>query len=336
MAIRRVRGVRKDLAVRIEQSAVDALLDATSFPVKVVEHREPFKPDRTESISASRAEEGTFDLSHTSAKQLFQRASKWASGQQSKWPTGSSSSAPADEETQLLAAIASSGGQVLESAKACLRAAEESADYSGPPKALLQRILNGGLEKLPETLAEVDRAASTRALGIKFKVHCSQADVWVEKRPSASVASPRFDLKDIRLKGGARGELWWYHPTFHCSWLCFKWSVTWGWDMILAVHPQGIRFEGEAHADLATDAATVKCYGRCDRLRLDYPILREIPLEGLANRFLDGKPVFVYDATKLLPSFPVIGTSLDIKAIEIPKTSGAIEVIAQVEKRISR
>lgn len=332
MAIRRVRGVRKDLAARIEQSAVDALLDATKFPIKVVEHREPFKPDRNESTSVSRAEEGTFDLSQASAKKLFQNAGKWAEGQQSKWPAGTAPSAPADEETQLLAAIAASGGKVLESAKACLRAAEESADYSGPPKALLKKILDGGLEKLPETLAEVDRAATSRLLGIKFKVHCSQADVWVEKRPEASVASPRFDLKDIRIKGGARGELWWYHPTFHCSWLCFKWSVTWGWDMILAVHPQGIRFEGAAHADLATEAATVKCTARCDRLRLDYPILREIPLEGLANRFLGDKPVFVYDATKLLPAFPVIGTKLDIKAIELPKTTGAIEVIAQVEK----
>lgn len=66
--------------------------------------------------------------------------------------------------------------------------------------------------------------------------------------------------------------------------------------------------------------------GEFDSLRLDYPILDKIPLEGIANRALADRLVYVYDAAQLVETVPVLQSHFTVGSISLPPTASGISV----------
>ena len=66
--------------------------------------------------------------------------------------------------------------------------------------------------------------------------------------------------------------------------------------------------------------------GVFDKLRLDYPILDQIPLEGLANLALRNKTLFAYDAAQLIATVPVLKSRFTVDSISLPASSNSLPV----------
>jgi hypothetical protein len=62
-------------------------------------------------------------------------------------------------------------------------------------------------------------------------------------------------------------------------------------------------------------------------LRLDYPILRDLPLEKILNPSLKSKHVPVFDGNKLVALLPYLNTVYKIRSLTI---SGTGEIRADV------
>jgi len=66
--------------------------------------------------------------------------------------------------------------------------------------------------------------------------------------------------------------------------------------------------------------------GVFDKLRLDYPILDKIPLEGLANRALHDKLVCAFDAAQFVATVPVLQTKFTVGSLSLPPNPNGIGV----------
>jgi len=206
------------------------------------------------------------------------------------------------------------GGSILEQAKKALDVATTSSDYEGPDKKKLQEVVNGGIEGLVDTLGDFGIYAWNPFLRVTIK-----------KKPRVSLRSPRIDLNGISIEVAATGELWSKYPWWNCYKWCTKWEKVHKCDRIasLTVSPD---IAAEAHATIEAAAARVLVRGEFDKLRLDYDILNKIPLEGVANKALKGKPLFVYDASQLIATVPILQSRFGIEKIVLPPNPGGIGV----------
>ena len=211
---------------------------------------------------------------------------------------------------------------VIESAKSYLRAREEAANkgdkISGPNPQDVQDILDGGIVRL----------ATYR--GIQFKAHLAWLHVEARSAPTVGLASPTIKVDDVKVSVGATAELWWYHPTLHCRKWCLDWSTSWSWDRLAAITVSGVRLAADAHAVVAAGGAVVEVRAVVDKLRLDYDLLRDIPLESFANSVLAGKPLYAYDASKLIATVPVLESRFAVQAIDVPTATGSLSVNVEI------
>jgi hypothetical protein len=145
------------------------------------------------------------------------------------------------------------------------------------------------------------------------------------RRPQINLRSPRIDLKGIRVEVKATGELWAKYPWWNCYKWCTKWKKVIKCDRVgsLTVAPE---IAAEAHASVEARGTEVIVRGEFDRLRLAYPILDKIPLEGIANGALRDKLIFVYDAAKLVFAVPVLGSRFRVESINLPALDPGIGV----------
>lgn len=290
-----------DLSAAIEQAAVDRLTRSVDYPFALFTHREDFQPAPL-ILAAGAEDDGGYEYNDAEVRELLNAAE--ASADLSILATE-----PHDPEAQLYVDILLSASATIESAKACLRARDEAtasgSDFEGPPEAELHEILEGGVSGL----------AAIR--GIKFRAHLAWAEVGARTMPQITLRGSRIDVS-AEIFGGATGELWWYHPSFHCSRLCARWRTTWSWDRIGSLTVRGVRFEAEAHALATVNEAKVTVNGVFDRLRLDYRILDKIRLEGIANRKLKERTLIAVDAAELVATMPVLRSRFRPHSIELP------------------
>lgn len=205
----------------------------------------------------------------------------------------------------------------IESAKAYLNANAEAertkTKFEGPHKKFAQDILDGGIEGL------------WSIKGIEFKAICSHLGVVADNKPNLALNGTTVSISNSKITTQATGELWWYHPTLHCSRWCTRWSVTWGWDRIASISVS-IRVDLDGFVQITVNGKILNANLHINKLRLDYPILREIPLEGIANRVLGSKQIPIFDAGGFVASVPIINSRFAIDSISIPNNSGSIEI----------
>jgi hypothetical protein len=296
----RGRSSATDLSATIEQSSVDKLVNSITYPFTVMD-KTYAPPGRV----VSGADVG-FPYSRADIKTILKDAGNLGGEIDLVVPTD-------DADDQMLRDVLGAASTVVESAKACLDAMTNPS-YQGPPRNVPQAILNGGVAGLADS-----------AKGIQIIAHLAWLKIVLNDKPAISLNVPTIGLGGIDVSVSATGELWWYHPTFHCSSLCFNWSVTWGWDRIVPITVNNIKIACSAHANVSAAGTLITVQGFIDKLRLDYPILRDIPLEGFANDFLGNKLIVVFDAGKFLATVPVLNSNFAISSVQLPPSQGRIE-----------
>jgi hypothetical protein len=217
--------------------------------------------------------------------------------------------------------IFSFGGSIIEQAKKVLDAANSGdSRYDGPTKKELQKIIDGGTPGLVDTLSDFGLYA-----------WCPYLRVILRSRPSLRLSSPRIDLNDIRIEVTATGELWAKYPWFNCYKWCLEWKKVIKCNKIasITVSPN---MKAEAHADCSAQGTKVFVRALFDKLRLDYDILNKIPLEGIANDKLKDQLVFVYDASQLVQTVPILKSRFAVSSISLPPSASGINVAATISR----
>jgi hypothetical protein len=208
-------------------------------------------------------------------------------------------------------------GSIIEQAKKVVDAANSAgAKCKGPDPKLMQAIVEGGIQKLPQTL---------RPFG-DWGVYgwCSYLRVIGKKKPDFQLGLPETDFNKISLRITATGELWFKFPWWNCYSWCFEWEKVIKCIRVASVTPT-LDIAADAWARFNAKGPIVEAYAGFNKLRLDYPILRDIPLEGIANLALRGKPVYVYDASQLIETVPVLKSRFTVDKVTLADKSKGID-----------
>jgi hypothetical protein len=136
----------------------------------------------------------------------------------------------------------------------------------------------------------------------------------------------------VIIAGGASGEIWWYHPTFHCSWLCFNWSTTWSWDVLVSASIDNVRFDVDARIDVGTSGAIVQVTGQFNKLRLDYPIFDQIPIENYINPYLTTKTLAAFDASQFVACMPVLNSKFRVDTVTLSPAPAQLAISVTVKQ----
>jgi hypothetical protein len=303
----------KDLNAAINQSTANKLLNSTVFPLLIVNTTNP-PPGvliTTESVN-----EDEIILSKEAVANLLKEIMKAVDPKSTRTPGG---------DVKVYSEALSNLSQTIESAKAFLRAKKEAEStvpptpFEGPDPAYVQSILDNGIEGL------------ANIQGIEFKVICSKLQVIADNKPTLTLNGPNISVSNSKITTNATAELWWYHPTLHCSRFCTNWSITWGWDRIASASAS-VRVDFDGYASVIVNGKVLFASLHINKLRLDYPILREIPLEGIANRVLANKQIPIFDAGNFIASIPIINSRFVIDGIYIPVVAGGIEIDIEIKQ----
>ena len=291
-----------DLSARIDQTACDKLLQSIHYPFVPLERNEPF-PGCDKLVAAE--VDGLYRYPDADVDRLFANSVEQINTRDTNTDV--------TVEDQIFAF----GGSIIQQAK-LVREAADKPDYEGPDKAELDAIIDGGIPLLGKSLRRVMSDWGIYAW-------CSHLRVTVKSRPGLKLSSPRIDLTGLRLEVRATGELHAKFPWWNCYQWCLRWRKVHKCERIasLTVSPD---LAIDAHAGLEIAALRVLASASFDRLRLDYPILRDLPLEGLANSLLKVKRVPVYDAAPLIATVPVLQSRFVVDSLDLPPTGDGIEI----------
>jgi hypothetical protein len=295
-----------DLSAIIGQSTAEKLFASASYPLTIVDHSDPFHGYATSGTT------GDAVLPAKTVAALLAAAD--ASGNQHRRV----SDIPKSPDDQLNAQVLSGTGEVIEAARACLRARKEAEaagqPFEGPSEKEMQAILDGGVQGL------------ANIAGIEFRVHLAWIRIDVSDAPIVGLNGPRIDLRDLHGAVGATAELWWYHPTVHCKKGCWDWSITWDWSRLAAITLWPVKLDVDAHADAYGLGPIVRATFVLDRFRLDYPILREIPLEKIVNAILGDQSIPVFDGSQFIATVPLVGSKFHLSGLSLPAASGETRI----------
>ena len=308
-----------DLSARIDQSTVDKLLNSVNFPLTLVDVSTP-APGNTFTKDAANEYEITF-----SDAQVQELLNGFANANQTNIETVPDM---ADANRKFYSEGLKNISIVIESAKACLNAMQEprptsapaGQTFSYPDKAYLEKIVNGGVEGLLQT-----------AKGLEIKAICSNLKVIANNKPNLSLNGPKIGVSNAKITVKATGELWSHIPTPHCSKWCTNWTITWSWVKLASVSVS-VTVDLDAYVELLTNGKIVSARAHINSLRLAYPILKDIPLEGIAHGQLQNKLIPVFDAGSFVASIPLINSRFSIDKISIPNITGGIEVDISIKQ----
>lgn len=296
-----------DFYAEINQSTLDKLVSSVSYPFVIIERREDFPGCTRVNF---RDEGDAYSYSKEEANELFRRAVQFVIDE------------PDRSQQSIHDQIYSFGASLIQQAKV-IQQAQDQDGYEGPGAREINAILDGGIADLGETLT---------LLG-DWGIYAwnPYLRVTLLHRPSIRLGSPRINLNGILTEVRATGEAWIKYPWFNCYKWCTQWKKVIKCERIasITVSPE---IAAEAHADIVSRGVRVFAAGAFDRLRLNYPILDKIPLEGIANRLLGQKELLVYDASELLATVPLLRSRFVVNSIALPNKSDGIGIGVDVRQ----
>lgn len=292
-----------DLYAEVNQGACDKLLDSVRYPFTAFEKSQSFPGCDHVAAADLHMEPLPFHVySQHEIQDLLHEAIK----------------RPKGERPSIYDDVFAFCGSIIEQAKKVVDAANSAgAKYKGPDVKKMQAIVEGGIEKLPQTLKPFGDWG--------VYAWCSYLRVIVRERPNFQLGLPETDFNNIRLRITATGELWFKHPWWNCYSWCFHWEKVIKCDRVASVTPT-LDIAADAYATFKANRAIVEARAGFKKLRLDYPILRDIPLEGIANAALGDKPVYVYDASQLIQTVPVLKSRFTVDKVSLADKSKGIDV----------
>jgi hypothetical protein len=296
-----------DLYAEVNQGACDKLLDSVTYPFTAFEKSQGFPG--CDNLAVADIEPLPLHLyTKTEVQNLLKEALDWPKG----------------ENPSIYDDVFAFCGSIIEQAKKVVDAAKSAgSDYNGPDPKLMQAIVEGGIQKLPQTLKPFGDWG--------VYAWCSYLRVIVKDRPDFQLALPQTDFNKIDLRITATGELWFKHPWWNCYSWCSRWEKVIKCDRIASVTPT-IDIAADAYATFKANGSIVEGRAGFKKLRLDYPILRDIPLEGIANLALGNKPVFVYDASQLIETVPVLKSRFTVDKVSLAAKAKGIDVGVTIRK----
>lgn len=294
-----------DLYAEVNQTSFDKLLASTSYPLTVIDKREGFPGCAN---MAALDDGGFYKFTADEVAELFNDCVTLAGR---------------DVTASMHDQVFAFGGTILQQAKVMLDASSDG-QYEGPTPADLKTIIDGGIENL---------GSSLRGYLGDWGVYawCPSLRVRLKQQPKIGLQSPRIDLSGVVIDAMATGELWAKFPWWNCYKYCLKWRKVTKCERIASV-TASLEVKAEAHAMLSVRGVQVFAEGKFDKLRLAYEILDKIPLEGLANRGLQGKEVLVYDGSQLIATVPVLRSNFVIDSIDLPAKPDSIAVGVNIRK----
>jgi hypothetical protein len=184
--------------------------------------------------------------------------------------------------------------------------------------------------------SQADVAALRARDWIKLQACLAWLSVDLNSKPSVQLSGSTIPISGIDTSIGATGVLYGYWPDFICDNYCIDHICCWGhfenhWHYIGSLTVKGVKFTASGKVLPEVDGLIINLTATVDRLRLNYPILDQIPLEGFANDALSGKKIQVIDASKLVASFPYLNTSYQIAWIKLSGT-GELRVDIAIKK----
>ncbi len=283
-----------DLYAEVGQSACDKLLQSIDYPFVIMEKKQEFPGCKA---VLTRTEKDYYRYTNDETDEMLRECVNVITKDQNR------------TENTVHDDLYSFGGSIIQQAKLVLEAQGQQG-YEGPSKEDLETIIGGGIAGLGKNL---------RAVLGDFGIYAwnSHLRITLKNRPTLSLRSPRIELDGVEVEILARGELWVKYPWWNCHQWCTKWKKVIKCNRIAsATATPDIAID--AHADIVARGARVYAKAQFDKLRLDYDILREIPLENVANSVLGKKEVVVYDAAGLVASVPAIGANFAVDTITLP------------------
>ena len=179
--------------------------------------------------------------------------------------------------------------------------------------------------------------AALRAKGLNILQPClGWLSVDLSSKPSVQLSGTVIPISGIDLSVGATGVLYGYWPDFICDNHCIDNICCWGhfenhWHYIGSLTVRGVKFKANGKISPEVASLIIDLTATVDQLRLNYPILDQIPLEGFANNALNGKTFQVLDARTLVASFPYLNTTYQIDWIKL-SGSGELRIDIGIKK----
>ncbi|MFT3949548.1 MAG: hypothetical protein QM763_21475 [Agriterribacter sp.] len=328
-----------DLSTEINQTAFDKIIQSAEFPLTLFEHNDPFQSQLSE-VYAEFSPENKQNEKVYDYKSLASLIEWSVNGQKNSFSTSLNDEVKEQVNQAWLASI----DEVL-SVKANYEKAVKNktvVGYTGPAP---EDFAGGGIS-LPQlekwdgkSVSQIFNDLSgfgTSSLSFA-KAHLSYAKVQLTDRPTLLINSPSFSIKDINVQLTARGELWAKLPQFRCCkkvlgicvWVCFD---GWKWTKLASITVSPV-IGSDITVGFNIENLKISAKGQFDRLYLNVPILRDINLAGIANKYMKNRSFEVYDVSKFVASIPYINTNFRITEVVLPNKQSGIQVKINFSKQ---
>ncbi len=310
----------EDLLASVSQSAVDKVLDSATYPLVVFTYRNDdvprsFAPARRDAAARSVSREVSATLSDDAVNRLLSAAAK-VRGRGSEPKRAAPASARGEDaerawaEENLSRSVAAGTDALLAQARALL----STSDDSEPARQIKAKI---------DEFARSGIANMVGSRGFRFRAILRTFTLAVAERPTLALVAKEIAVGNLETLASFGAELYWYHPVPGFD---FPWNWPWKWDVLASAGLNDVRFDAAAKVSFAVDYTRVDAVATCERLRLDYAIIREIPLEGLVNGYLTAHPVPAFDAGPMLVTLPLLGKTFRIAEADLQVANGRMTV----------
>lgn len=324
-----------DLRTEINQSSFDKILASMDIPLTLFEHNDPF-PAFVDMANQKIDLEG--DVNKGFGYDRMVALFLWA-------VEGAPTAMGDNNEMELKNELKNQWAEIMGGVNEIVANYEYAVKNQSVPgyKGPMPSDFDGGsvsiseLKKLQKSsVAEFFKNLSSY-VGISkldfVKAHLAYAKAELTSRPSLTVNSPVFKTTGIKVKVTATGELWMKLPVPRCCkrvlGVCVWWCFDMKWVKVgsITVSPT---IGADVTVNFSVSGLKIFASGSFDRLFLDYFILREINLAGLANNYLRNKTFELYDVSKFVASIPYINKKFRIESINVPARTGGITVEVNV------
>lgn len=296
--------------IKIHQAFVEMVFGDIKYPLTAMDKHTPFEQSLSKGIGASESPDSVI-LTKDQVDHIFDKEV-----QEKSEPAQEVQVGVADLESQLqdLANLVR---------KSKDDALNENIPWEGPSEEELSDIFNR----------------------VRWEVvaHCSWLRVKLMRSPAFELKSPRSDIRALNVEVSATGELWVKHPWYKCvrrcprplHRLCCRWRRVWKWSRVASLTVRDVRFASHAFITFGVEPdGAVAGRPAFERLRLDYIILKEIPLEGIANEEVRKKGVRfdVARPSQLQVDLGALGLKYTVSGFEVPPDQSGITVHAILAK----
>jgi len=302
-----------DFSAELDQALCDKIISSANYPLTAMENVNPFPgcgkiaPEKISEIYA---------YSKIEIDELIKLSSDYIDDNKQ------------ESDATVYDQVYSFGSSFIQQAKRVLDAIENAPKsgpqaYQGPDKDILEEIINSGVRGISKSI---------KPLGdIEFYAWNSFLKIVIKDKPSIKLNSPRVDLSNIIINVIATGELWAKYPWLDCYKWCTVWKKVTKCERVASI-TVSLDIKAKLHCDLETEGARVKAVGKFDELRFNYPILDKLPLEGIANKSLQGKMIYIYDASGLMATIPLLQSKFSVQSIDLPSEVGKLVVAVTLKK----